>query len=276
MQQPKSGSACDFLRCWDRRQKFLDGTFLSDEEIERPSKSWLRCSRCKNQFYCSADCQKNDWKEHKWNCSLLPVDELPAATVVVDDDFKAEVTRVVAILKEMAAALKVEKNLSVEMFAPLLKITSEVPDRFHYKRAIQDSDKFNYRPPLIAACRLLLIDYVSTLDEAGRQEYEKYLARADYPTAPDMPYRKMYAPKIVARPADLSPGEYHMVVKVMPIFATGEMEKAKKKKQMEKDAAEKKAGGSKGEQEGNAAEEGEGFRMQWVSLAVLTTRLYSA
>ncbi|KAJ7784416.1 hypothetical protein B0H16DRAFT_1296474 [Mycena metata] len=247
-----------------------------DEEIDSASKSLMRCSRCKNRFYCSAKCQKNDWKEHQWNCSVLPVDDLPAATVVdIDDEFKAEVTRVVAILKDMAAALKDEKKLSVKMLAPLLKITSELPDRLHYKRAIRDSDKFNYRLPLITACRLLLIDYVSTLDEAGRQEYEKFFAGMQFPPS----WCEMYGPKIVARPADLSPGEYDMLVTSMPIFAMGEMEsvKAKKKKQMEKEAVEKKAGESEGEKEaseGNAAEEGEG--MQWVWLAVVMKRVYSA
>lgn len=27
-----------------------------------------RCTRCLTSFYCSADCQKKDWKEHKTHC----------------------------------------------------------------------------------------------------------------------------------------------------------------------------------------------------------------
>ncbi|KAJ7025378.1 hypothetical protein C8F04DRAFT_137923 [Mycena alexandri] len=249
MRQPKSGSICEFDMC------------PLQDEIDSASTSLMRCSRCKNRFYCSAKCQKSDWKAHQWNCSVLPVDDVPAATVIeIDDEFKAEVARVVAILKEVAA-LKVEQGkLSATMLAPLLKIISELPERFHYKQRIQDSDKFKYRLPIITACRLLLIDYVSALDEARRQKYEKFFTTMEVPTS----WCAIYGPKIVARPADLSPGEYDMLSTVMPMWVMPEIEsaKAEKKKQMEKDAAEE-----------NAAEESEG--MQWVWLAVLMKRVYN-
>lgn len=38
----------------------------------------LRCSVCKKVSYCSQQCQKSDWRFHKWNCS-------PAAAVKPDE-----------------------------------------------------------------------------------------------------------------------------------------------------------------------------------------------
>ncbi|KAJ7059296.1 hypothetical protein C8F01DRAFT_1301844 [Mycena amicta] len=140
---------------------------------------------------------------------------LPAATVVeINDEFKTEVKRVVAILKEVAAAVKDEKKLSASMLSPLLEITSEY---LRYNRAIKDSDKFKYRLPITTACRLLLIDYVSTLDDTTRPAYEEFFAGMEIP----MDFCEMYGPKIAGRPADLSPGEYASIARLMPVWGTG-------------------------------------------------------
>lgn len=36
--------------------------------------SKLRCSKCKNVKYCSTECQKADWKNHKKKCTLIVKD----------------------------------------------------------------------------------------------------------------------------------------------------------------------------------------------------------
>ncbi|KAJ7159059.1 hypothetical protein C8R43DRAFT_358549 [Mycena crocata] len=255
MQEPKSGGECDFGMC-----PLQD--YDSDENAST-REPLMRCSMCKNRFYCSAKCQKKDWKEHKWNCSVFPsADGFPAATVIeIDDEFQAEVKRVVGILKEVADTLKDEKKLSAPMLAPLPKITSELPEHLRYARAIQDSDEFKYRLPIVAACRLLLIDYISTLDETDRKRYEEFFTSMELP----MDCCEMYGPKIVGRPADLSPGEYAMISQVMPMWIISQIGtvKAERKEQMGEEAVE-----------GDVEERKKG--MQWVWLAVMSKKAYSA
>lgn len=39
-----------------------------------PSK--LKCTNCKNVFYCTKECQKDHWKKHKNNCRPFEVNIL--------------------------------------------------------------------------------------------------------------------------------------------------------------------------------------------------------
>lgn len=43
----------------------------------------LRCSRCKSVYYCSAECQKFDWKEHKGSCNAENSNVPPLKTKTV-------------------------------------------------------------------------------------------------------------------------------------------------------------------------------------------------
>ncbi|KAJ7627367.1 hypothetical protein FB45DRAFT_1029714 [Roridomyces roridus] len=96
------------------------------------------------------------------------------------------------------------------------EITSDLPEYLRYTRTIQDSEKHKYRLPLVTASRLILIDYVSKLDDAGLQDYLDFFANVTIPTS----YCEMYGPnlKIVGRPADLSPGEYETIPGLMPMY----------------------------------------------------------
>ncbi|KAJ7760154.1 hypothetical protein DFH07DRAFT_1023261 [Mycena maculata] len=227
----------------------------SDEDSTDLARNLMRCSMCKNWFYCSICTHPRALPEKRLERTQmeLPVGGRPAATVVeINNEFKGEVKRVVAILKEVAAALKDEKKkkLSVPMLAPLLstlfppllhgnpisgsriEIPSELTERLRYNRATKDSDKFTYRLPIVTACRLLLIDYVSVLDKARRREYVQFFAELTLPTS----FCEMYGPKIIGRPADLSPGEYAMLTQV---------EWAKAQKKEEEVGTEESAGESK-------------------------------
>lgn len=45
----------------------------SDQEEDEMPRSNLQCSRCKVGFYCSVECQKNDWAQHKEFCVISDV-----------------------------------------------------------------------------------------------------------------------------------------------------------------------------------------------------------
>ncbi|GES83754.1 tudor domain-containing protein 1 [Rhizophagus clarus] len=38
--------------------------------------SKTRCANCHTTYYCSKECQRKDWKEHKKSCKILPVNEI--------------------------------------------------------------------------------------------------------------------------------------------------------------------------------------------------------
>lgn len=37
-------------------------------DIECPNNKLMKCGKCKAAKYCSKECQKEDWKNHKWAC----------------------------------------------------------------------------------------------------------------------------------------------------------------------------------------------------------------
>jgi len=38
-------------------------------KLEEKRGDFKRCGACKNAFYCSKECQNEDWQNHKKNCS---------------------------------------------------------------------------------------------------------------------------------------------------------------------------------------------------------------
>ncbi|KAK7031828.1 histone-lysine N-methyltransferase SMYD3 [Favolaschia claudopus] len=284
--EPKAMSMCDFGLCPHE-------DYNTDSHPEQEArKTLMRCSTCKNRFYCSARCQKKDWKEHKWNCSAL--NATPPTSIEIDDEFRAEKERVVLILKDVAAALKDDKNkLTASMIAPLLEITATLPPRLQYPRPIQDSEKFKFRLPIVTACRLLLISYVSALDDTQKGEFVKFFAGMELPSS----FCEMYGPKIAGRPADLSAGEYAMLGQVMPMWVIGEgMRKVEVKKAAEKDGNAVEEGGEKDTEDDGAGSSDKGKAKaaveegveavdenenekdgeEWIWLAVMLKRVYNA
>jgi hypothetical protein len=43
-----------------------------------------QCAKCKSVFYCSRDCQKEDWKRHKKECDIDPVITVKSTSTLAD------------------------------------------------------------------------------------------------------------------------------------------------------------------------------------------------
>lgn len=51
-------------KCWSCKKSSSELTTETDKKIQS-------CSACKVATYCSRDCQKKDWSQHKPNCTKL-------------------------------------------------------------------------------------------------------------------------------------------------------------------------------------------------------------
>ena len=49
----------------------LDVWLLYCAKCNRSAKNLRRCSKCKNVYYCSIDCQRADWHKHKPLCGTI-------------------------------------------------------------------------------------------------------------------------------------------------------------------------------------------------------------
>ncbi|KAF7375690.1 MYND-type domain-containing protein [Mycena sanguinolenta] len=205
MEEPKVGTAC--VACFD----------------EEASKSLMRCSTCKNRFYCV--CIPSSQAIAK--PIYAQIDGLPVATFIeINDEFDGAVKRAAGILRELQKSMYKEKefhpDVSPAMLAPLLRFPDDLPSHLQYRRPIEHSVTFKYRLPLITATRLFLVAYVAGLARAPAQR-QKYL---DWFTHIPPDWGQMHGPKIVGRPADLSPGEYMVLAESMVFWMMPEVEMA--------------------------------------------------
>ncbi|KAI5888216.1 uncharacterized protein SCHCODRAFT_02636064 [Schizophyllum commune H4-8] len=185
----------------------------------------LRCSTCKNRSYCSAVCQKKDWKwGHKLRCSLLPVPLAPLP-IHPSEKLSFEVRRAAAALEPIYEVWqyidetvepekKNEAKKRDESYVSLLAHT--LPHPFAW------SDTWEYRlgkdgtslpeTTLFAFRHLFWIDTVSHLDTpAQRTEWLEMLGNPAF-TAHTT---GIVPEKALARPGELSPGEYETIEQVV-------------------------------------------------------------
>lgn len=65
----------------------------------------LKCSKCKCVYYCSQDCQKKDWKEHKEVCNALAGESIA---------FQTKESEMTAYLDNLVNATKRECAICLE------------------------------------------------------------------------------------------------------------------------------------------------------------------
>ncbi|KAI5888193.1 uncharacterized protein SCHCODRAFT_01158772 [Schizophyllum commune H4-8] len=178
----------------------------------------LRCSSCKGKFYCSPKCQKQDWKAHKKNCSPLT---LPLVPTVPErsPELIDEVRRVANLLKDLLDACKdidKDKELGREErerrkaechpFKVLYRY--EVPAAFAWETKQLDGETPLQRL-VLQLTRLFWIETVAGIaSQEERDGWIDIMKRATFPSV----FPLMVPEKVLARPGDLSPGEYRLLL----------------------------------------------------------------
>jgi len=185
----------------------------------------LRCSRCRNKFYCGAGCQREDWKKHKMDCSLLPLMPLPSPDIKPSEELEAEVRRVEELLKAIRDSWKDLEKDQVVGQPPNEAVRRAKRQTHEFKKlsTLEFAPEFAYDraqelPPLkrtlIRIIRLYFLHDIAHLSsQVEADALVEFFAGCQLPSS----FPQLFGPKIVARPGDLSPGEYGMIVKILPI-----------------------------------------------------------
>ena len=88
------------------------------------------------------------------------------------------------------------------------------PENLQYKHHPLAHVKYPYRSTLMLAARIGLIQLISQLSIRERIDLAERIIRAKIPAK----WTRLFGPKIVARPENLSPGEYEVFATLAPAF----------------------------------------------------------
>lgn len=191
------------------------------------------CSICKNRFYCGPECIAEDWKKHRYNCSLLPDESLEPAAIVPSDELDVAVRHVGEIIQviledwrereieshEMAPATAEDIKARQETPAVEDLIEFELPEGYAYLPIQEDMNPLQHA--LLSFSRLFLIHELSYSSDEDKTRLVEQCDAMKFPST----WPQLYGPKIVARPADLSDGEYDMLLSTMPVYFVGDEER---------------------------------------------------
>lgn len=211
-----------------------------------------------SRFIQNNKCQKQEWKRHKFNCSLFPPEGLKPARILITREFIDEVMRVDETLKtwldrvsELTNGLKenVEKINAADL-PEAIPICRESTHPLHFEDSIQLthfllthflsfeitippkelrlSPEFQYknlpqqqleRHPFRNPILQICRLYLITLVASHPDpENRKILAESFSSIQLPSHLAPLYGPKIMSRPGDLSPGEYDTLAEVAPMI----------------------------------------------------------
>ncbi|KAI0087851.1 hypothetical protein BDY19DRAFT_227558 [Irpex rosettiformis] len=206
-----------------------------DEEEDECPAEWklLKCSVCKNRFYCSTACQKQDWKRHKVDCTKLPSEplELPNITIPLEIlDAEAERVREVlkSALKEIEAAE--EANGKKSIGPEKVKQLDSVKNLAKYTLSDAVARPNTYSLPSLthlfaSVSRFLLLRHIarerqnSGTDEAFAASLEPLEKHFDNYSAHSPPgFARLLGPKVTRLPGELGLAEYIMLLQLMLVY----------------------------------------------------------
>ncbi|KIL69280.1 hypothetical protein M378DRAFT_157532 [Amanita muscaria Koide BX008] len=176
----------------------------------------LRCSVCKDRFYCCAACQAQDWKEHKYSCSILPPEGLAPARIDSDQDREKVVRDYGAILQAWTEEHRKIKNsfqggqlrfASARCAKARALINFTFPENLQCKRHPSQTSKYPYRSTLMLATRVGLMHLISQFEETAQHRLARRIQKAKIPAK----WTRLFGPKVIYRPESLAPGEYEVM-----------------------------------------------------------------
>ncbi|KAI0755957.1 hypothetical protein BC629DRAFT_1598331 [Irpex lacteus] len=217
------------------RDRSADGCDVCHREVQTKLQ---KCSVCKRRYYCTVICQKKDWKEHKFDCSLLPSEPMPLPTIAIPVEvLDAEVIKARELLvrawsdietitgskdvlrREDALRVKAEANkfpsvqsLLAHTLPPSVSLPTQPTSNLNQVRLTRAS-----------LSRLFLLHYIAHLrhkhkddDNAFAESLSLVESTFNEVTTPSWHVR-LDGTKITRRPADLSTGEYEAIIQLMMI-----------------------------------------------------------
>ncbi|KZW01593.1 hypothetical protein EXIGLDRAFT_760796 [Exidia glandulosa HHB12029] len=202
-------------------------------DSEDDSLKLLRCTTCKNEFYCSVACQRKAWKQHKHNCSLLPIKELEYPEVLdatKAQEMASEVQRVADVLYKWELASQAKRDdkdfdpAEMNENEDILNLKLQPPyDQASYTRLPSGHQTHKYRTNIMLISRFLTIQFMTPSPSRTVEAIDavqRSFADLAMPRGAD--YAQVWGPKIACRPGDLSPGEYALLASIWNIMTVDE------------------------------------------------------